>query len=171
MERTNLALLSLVLVLASCGDGGMQRLRTAQYPPDFHYITGKEIRTKMGELAVQVVALDAMLSRDGGARPADRDTVLEILTTMRTLAGQLVRGGAHSSHPRLDRDAPRLRADIDRAIAELRMSEPPSYYQAGRVVGSCTYCHATRHAEGGAGGPTQDGAARAVGRARRARSG
>jgi len=129
----------------ACGSVGMFRISRAQYPPDFHYITKREIRTKMAELAVQVVALDELLSRSDGSAPGDRDMVLEILGRMRELAGQLVRGGARSSHPMLDRDVPLLRADLDRAIAEVRMNSPPTYYGAGRVVGACTYCHVARY--------------------------
>jgi hypothetical protein len=58
--------------------------------------------------------------------------------------GQLKKAGAKSSHPLIDQDAPRLRKNIDRAIAEARMSSPPTYYAAGRVVGSCSYCHEQR---------------------------
>jgi hypothetical protein len=25
------------------------------------------------------------------------------------------------------------------------MSDPPSYYRAGQVVGACNYCHVPRH--------------------------
>jgi hypothetical protein len=137
--------LGIVAAVMACGGDGMSRISRAQYPPDFHYITKQEIRTKMAELAVQVVALDELLSRSDGPAPGDRDTVLEILGRMRELAGQLVRGGARSSHPMLDRDVPRLRSDLDRAIAEARMTSPPTYYGAGRVVGACTYCHVARY--------------------------
>lgn len=125
----------------------MQQVQRAQYPPDFHYITKREIRTTMGELAVDVVALDALLAQTGGPGPGDRETILEILRHMRGLAGRL-KVGEHSSHPLLDHDAPRLRRDIDRAIEEVRLSSPPIYYRAGQVVGACTYCHAPRHEEG-----------------------
>jgi hypothetical protein len=143
----HLVLAPLVVVL-SCSGGDMSRIARSQYPPDFHYITKQEIRTKMGELAVQVVALDELLSRSDGPGPGERDAVLEILGRMRVLAGQLVWAGAKSSHPMLDRDAPRLRSDLDRAIAEVRVSSQPTYYAAGRVVGACSYCHVARHTGG-----------------------
>ena len=149
MSRRDAALAFTVFAVSAavlgCGGDGMSRISRAQYPPDFHYIMEQEIRTKMAELAVQVVVLDDLLSRPGGPGPDDRDAVLEILGRMRVLAGQLVRGGAKSSHPLLDRDAPRLRSDLDRAIAEVRMTSPPTYYRAGRVVGACTYCHVARY--------------------------
>jgi hypothetical protein len=125
----------------------MADVRRAQYPPDFHYITKQEIRTQMGQLAAEVVALDAILSKPGGPTEADRETILAILQRMRTAAGQLEKG-EHSNHPLIDRNAPRLRNDLDRAIEEVRMSQPPIYYRAGEVVGACTYCHVPRHETG-----------------------
>ena len=93
-----LSLAGLAMGAVACEGDPMQRVRISQYPPDFHYITKQEIRTTMAELAVEVVALDGLLTRP--AQPAEREAVLETLTRMRALAGQLVRGGARSSHPR-----------------------------------------------------------------------
>ena len=131
----------------ACDPSRMSDMRRAQYPPDFHYITKQEIRSTMGELATEVVALDGLLSKKGGPTADDRQKILEILGRMRTLAGQLKKG-SHSSHPRIDRYAPQLRAEIDRAREEVQMSDPPSYYQTGLVVGACTYCHVPRHEDG-----------------------
>jgi hypothetical protein len=143
-----LALLPLLALLApllaACGGDTMERIHRAQYPQDFHYITKREIRTTMAKLAVQIVALDDLLGQPGGPAADQREEVLTILREMRRLAAQLKQAGTTSNHPLIDRDAPRLHADIDRAIAEVQMSKPPSYYAAGRVVGACTYCHQAR---------------------------
>ena len=133
------------LLVVACID--MSEVRRAQYPPDFHYITKQEIRGVMAELAKEVVALDALLAKKGGPTDADREKILETLGRMRTSAGKL-KTGSHSNHPLLDQDAPRLARDIDRAIAEVKMSAPPIYYRAGQVVGACTYCHVPRHERG-----------------------
>jgi hypothetical protein len=140
-----LALIAAIGLGSVCCEGDtMHRISAAQYPPDFHYITKQEIRTTMGQLAMEVSSLDAILSPPGGATPEVRDAVLDILRNMRALAAQL-KQGSKSSHPLIDRDATRLRREIERAIDETRMTSPPIYYQAGRVVGACTYCHAPRH--------------------------
>ena len=138
------ALAGALLLGTACGGDTMERIHQSQYPQDFHYITKGEIRTKMAELAVQIVSLDELLGREGGPLPEDREKVLEILRRMRGIAAQLKKAGAKSSHPLIDRDAPHLHADIERAIAEVQMSSPPSYYAAGRVVGACSYCHVAR---------------------------
>jgi hypothetical protein len=139
-----LIFLSLLGATLACDPSRMSDMRRAQYPPDFHYITKQEIHSTMGQLATEVVALDGLLSKQGGPTGDDRQKILEILGRMRTLAGQLKKG-SHSSHPRIDRYAPQLRAEIDRAREEVQMSDPPSYYQVGQVVGACTYCHLPRH--------------------------
>jgi hypothetical protein len=126
----------------SCEGDTMRRVRMSQYPPDFHYITEGEIRSTMGELAVNVVALDETLSQEGGPRPEERDEVIAILKRMRGLAGQLKKG-SKSNHPRIDDNAPRLRHDIERALVRASAT-PPVYYDAGRLVGACTYCHVQR---------------------------
>ena len=130
----------------ACDSKRMSDVSQANYPVDFHYITKQEIRSTMGELATEVVALDALLSKQGGPTADDREKVLEILSRMRTLAGQL-KTGWRSSHPRLDRYAPQLRSEIDRARDEVRMFDPPSYYRVGQLVGACTYCHVPRYEE------------------------
>jgi hypothetical protein len=134
----------LVFSPISCEGDAMRRARMAQYPPDFHYITKQEIHTIMGRLAVEVVALDGILSRQSGPDPEDRDAVLEILSRMRVLTGQL-KMGSKSNHPLIDRDATQLRRDIEHALDQIRMTSPPNYYRAGRVAGACTYCHVPRH--------------------------
>jgi len=138
----------LALLVLACASKTLEQVRAAQHPQDFHYITKGEIKTKMGELAAQVVSLDALLSQEGGPKPEEREKVLAILQQMRRVAGQLKKAGSRSSHPRIDAGAPRLVADIDRAIAEVRIQQPPTYYQAGRVVGSCSYCHESRLSHG-----------------------
>ena len=122
----------------------MSDISRVNYPPDFHYISKRDIESTMGQLATEVVALDAMLSKPSGPTAEDRETILAILSRMRTLAGQL-KTGSRSSHPRLERYAPQLRDDLDRARHEVQMSDPPSYYRAGQVVGACNYCHVPRH--------------------------
>jgi hypothetical protein len=98
----------------------------------------------MGALAVEVVELESIMKKDGGPAPEDRDTVVAILTRMKQLAEQLKKA-PRSNHPRIDRYQPLLEADIEEALTAVEAWTPPNYYQAGRVVGACTYCHAPRH--------------------------
>ncbi len=114
-------------------------LRHVTYPPDFHYISEGEIRGTMGNLAARIRALDEQM-----AQPApDPERVVALLSEMRQLVRELT-PREHSSHPRIDRAAPELRADIDRALEAARWS-PPNYFWAGQLSGACEYCHVPRH--------------------------
>ncbi len=127
----------------SCQDT-LRRLRTVTYPPDFHYLTEDEIRTTMGQLAVEIVALEEIMNQEGGPGEEDREAVVATLRRMQGLAAKLG-DGTSTNHPRLDRGAPILQQDIERALAASKLTSPPNYYHAGRVVGACSTCHAPRH--------------------------
>lgn len=139
----NALLLVLLLATTGCSENGLAPLRTATYPPDFHYLTRSEIQTTMADFARSVDALDGILSQAGGAGPEDRDAVVGILEKLRLQAGNL-EAGETSNHPGIHEDAPRFVRDIDRALLAAKR-EPPDYSWTGRIAGSCTACHAPRH--------------------------
>ncbi|MCP3986378.1 MAG: hypothetical protein GY723_18515 [bacterium] len=124
------------VTLLACTTAGIRELT---YPPDFHYISEGEIRGTMGGLAVRIHALDQQMAQQA----PDPEAVVALLTEMQELAGQL-NPREHTQHPRINRAAPELRADIDRALAGVRF-RPPNYFWAGQLSGSCEYCHVPRH--------------------------
>ncbi len=138
-----LRVLLIVVVLGGCADRDLASLRTATYPPDFHYLTRDELQTTMADFARSVDALDGILSKAGGPGPEDRDAVVGILEKLRLQATHLEAGEA-SNHPRIHEDAPRFVRDVDRALLAARR-EPPDFSWTGRIAGSCTACHAPRH--------------------------
>lgn len=137
MIRLSLALILLPLLWACANP---EQIRQHTYPPNFRYITKDEVRGTMSGLAVQINVLDELLT-DETVDPADRERVVEILSEMQRLARDLNGSGTRTNHPRIDRYAPRLQGDIDRALRSAR-SQNPSYYYAGSVSGACAYCHA-----------------------------
>lgn len=136
-------LVGLVSMTTGCVERELVPLRRATYPPDFHYLTRDEIQTTMADFARSVDSLDGILSKAGGAGPADRDAVVGILEKLRLQAIHLESGNS-SNHPRIHEDAPRFLRDIDRALLAAKR-EPPDYSWTGRIAGSCTACHAPRH--------------------------
>lgn len=136
-------LVGLVSLTIGCVERELVPLRRATYPPDFHYLTRDEIQTTMADFARSVDSLDGILSKAGGAGPADRDAVVGILEKLRLQAIHLESGNA-SNHPRIHEDAPRFLRDIDRALLAAKR-EPPDYSWTGRIAGACTACHAPRH--------------------------
>lgn len=113
--------------------------RELTYPPDFDYITEGEIRGSMAQLAVRIRALDAQMEQPS----PDPAAVQELLAEMQQLVREL-KPREHSSHPRIDRGAPELRRQIERALAGARM-RPPNYFWAGQLSGACESCHVPRH--------------------------
>lgn len=134
---------AIALCLPACSEAPLAPIRALTYPPDFHYLTRDEIQGTMAEFARSVDALDAILTREGGAGAADRDAVIGILEQLRLQSRHLA-SGAESNHPGLHQDAPRFTRDVDRALVGARR-DPPDYSGAARIAGSCTACHAPRH--------------------------
>lgn len=137
------ALCVLLLATLSSGCGTSEAVRSVSYPSSFQYLTEDEVRGAMGGLAVQIVALDALMVSAEGPRGEDQGRVVEILEEMQTLVRQLTQR-EQSNHPQISRTAPLLERKIDRALFGAR-SNPPNYYFAGTVSGVCSYCHAPRH--------------------------
>ena len=93
----------------------------------------------MRDLAMSALALDTRL-RDKD-RPQDelQEDVLGHLTAMELAAAQLD-GPGRATHPLIDQNLPAFRRDIAAAKAAAA-ADPPDYFLAGSVVGSCRYCH------------------------------
>jgi hypothetical protein len=136
-----LAVLLACLPAFGCLDAAQMRRFT--YPPDFHFITREEITDTMTGLAYWIDELEEIMWRDDELTASDRERVVEILTEMRRLAFDL-KSGTRSNHPRIDRAAPWLQTDIERALGAARR-DPPNYFYAGEVAGACEYCHVPRH--------------------------
>jgi hypothetical protein len=128
-------LVPLLLGLGACSDA-------PTYPPDFRYFEKGEIEGVMHRLAVELTALDDIMWKE--TRTAeDQEEIVEILARMRSLTRELTRV-KQSNHPRIDRVAPVLQSDLERALRDARR-DPPDYYFAGEVAGTCNYCHVPRH--------------------------
>ncbi len=145
--RTIVYALFPLLFAMACIKG--EDVRRATYPPNFHYITQGEIRGTMGQLAVQIQALDTLMQQAETPLRSDRQKIIGILETMQTLARDLTKG-KETNHPQLNRSAPLLENRINRALFGARRN-PPNYYFAGTVSGACEYCHAPRHRADAAG--------------------
>lgn len=136
---TLLALVFVALIAASCADFG-KSVRAVTYPPDFHYIPKDHLDSAMWQMAAAVQDLDSTLRNDALGEPAKQERVLALLDQLRATSGHLGGGARSSNHPLLDRNVPRLTADIEAARLAASAS-PPRYALAGAVSGACIYCH------------------------------
>lgn len=146
MQSTTLraVLFAVVCGLAvACGGDVLRDVREYTYPPDFQYLTEKEVQSTMGSLSAEINSLERVMQQPGGPQPADRRYVIDILTRIRTLSVELD-SRAYSNHPKLREHGPRLQRDVSRALA-LAKEDPPNYNSAEQLADACSYCHAQRH--------------------------
>lgn len=132
-----LAALAVPLVAACAGS-----LRDYTYPPDFRYVTQREVRTAMDKMAVDLTQLDALLRDvpESGLTEADRQEVVALLTSLQAHAVSLKQPGQMSNHPSLGQSLDAFVGDIASARRAAQL-DPPNYYLAGSVTNACIRCH------------------------------
>ena len=59
-------LVSVILTFSACGDTAAA-IRSVTYPPDFKYVSGQQLRSRMDQLAFQLQLLDQSLAESTGS--------------------------------------------------------------------------------------------------------
>lgn len=131
------------VTLALLAVGGCVREYT--YPPDFRYLSAQEIQTSMGAMVQAVTEINRLIE-DGIRTPDQRQALVRQLEALQ-LASVELDGSRPTNHPVINANIAAFRRHIDTALAGAR-ADPPNYFYAGSVAGSCMYCH--RHARTGA---------------------
>jgi hypothetical protein len=133
-----LALLLGAGLVTGCGSAGT--IRRFTYPPDFKYLERSEVKSAMGALARDVRALKRLLAGTETLDADQRAEVARLLRAMEATAAELDPKGRRTNHPVIDQNIGAFRRDIEMArLAAER--DPPNYFLAGSVAGSCSYCH------------------------------
>ncbi len=112
------------------------------YQSDYRYLWPGEVRNSMGQLANHIRQLDDLLVSES-LGPEQRETVIEHLRSMESIADDLGAGPEQTNHAFIDAHIDEFRTDVKNARREVEQ-EPPRYYLAGRLAGSCTGCHVLR---------------------------
>jgi outer membrane murein-binding lipoprotein Lpp len=133
-------LFSCTLLVAGCSNEFSAAVRKVTYPPDFKYVTAKELRSNMEQLALQMQLLDLALKPENSDKETQQQQVLDALGKIQKIGVSLQAGDAGASHPFLQDMMTHFVDDIRRARTAASM-EPPKYYLAGRVSGGCVNCH------------------------------
>jgi hypothetical protein len=124
--------------VAGCGSAGT--IRRFTYPPDFQYLEHSKVVSAMGMLARDVRALKRLLAGTGALDAGQHAEVVRLLRAMEATAAELDPKGRRTNHPVIDQNIGAFRRDIEMArLAAER--DPPNYFLAGSVAGSCSYCH------------------------------
>ncbi len=132
-------LVSAAISISACSNTAAV-IRKVTYPPDFKYVSGQELRSYMSQLAFQLQQLDLSLAESNTVQPARQQEVIDILGRIETIGEKLQAGEAGSNHPFLQDYMGNFVNDISHARIAASLN-PPIYYLAGRVTGSCTNCH------------------------------
>jgi len=127
------------LFVTSCSDIA-PIVRKVTYPPDFNYVSGEDLRSRMNQMAAQIQLLDQALFDTTGDEPDRQRQVVAVLRQIEKVGSSLSAGEAGSSHPFLEDFMDEFVADVGQARNAAALS-PPRYYLAGRVTGSCAGCH------------------------------
>jgi hypothetical protein len=123
-------------------------MRATTFPKDLTYLSSKQLRTSMWVLAAEVQALEQILERmeSGEVDPASKEAeVRKALARMKIAAHALEKPGRSTQHPVLNANLDTFIRRLDRAERALE-HEPPNYFPASTVVGSCYLCHGTTKA-------------------------
>jgi len=141
MRKTVLAVMALASVWVGACHTVPEQVRTVTYPPDFVYITRQQLDFTMWQLAKDVRELNELMRAPDAIDAERRARIVAHLVAMEAAAETLkVQPGWHSNQPALDANLGRFETDIAQARRAVE-SEPPNYYLAGFVSGSCLYCH------------------------------
>jgi hypothetical protein len=116
-------------------------VRVTAEPPELRYIPKEKLSSAMWQLADAVTKLNNTLHDEEGV-PSDekQQEVVDYLTTMAAVAASLEAPGRRSNHPMIDTHIDDFRRDVEAARRSAELN-PPNYYLAGAVAGSCMYCH------------------------------
>jgi len=115
-------------------------VRKHTYPPDFVYLEKQKLSTTMWKFAISLATINSDLKGIEIPKDAQQAEVVKELKNLEALARTMGGGGKHSNHPMIDDHLDDFIRDIEMA----RMAadrNPPNYYYAGKLAGSCLHCH------------------------------
>jgi hypothetical protein len=148
MRATTLIVLTTLLIALGFAASGCQQGRlswggveASTVPPDLGYIPPERVRSAMWVIAAEIEQLERQLDAPGALDPdTRREAVRTALLRMRTAARRLSEPGRTSQHPVLNQNLPLFIERVERAIRAVEL-DPPSYFRASTLAGSCFLCH------------------------------
>lgn len=138
--RSILAVAFIAWLLLAC-QSGIGPIRATSFPPDLSYIPPERIKASMWVLAAEIQHLEGLLDQPRGpSRPTLRLEVRDSLERMRVAAMRLDQSGRTSQHPVLDDHIGPFIDRLERAKRSVDR-DPPNYFPASTIAGSCFLCH------------------------------
>ena len=137
-------LISLLLLLGCLAETPIGPFRATMTAPDLQYLPPAKIRTTMWVLAAETQHLERLMSDPTDEeRKAMQSLVSGSLGRMRNAARTLDEPGRSTQHPLLNQNLERFLGRLVRAKRAVDR-EPPNYFPASSIAGSCSLCHGGR---------------------------
>ena len=136
---TILAAVYLIALIAM----GCSEVRVRPYPPDIVYLDDQQIESTMMRLSADIWTINDIFDTNEHISGSNRERIIDILREMENEAVNLGAGTQKTNHLLIDDNIDQFRYDV-RAAREAVEAEPPNYYLAGRLSGSCLACHVRR---------------------------
>ena len=127
-----------VLIVVGCSE-----VRLRPYPPDIVYLDDQQIESTMMRLSADIWTINDIFDNNEYISGFHRERIIDLLKEMENEAVTLGAGTQKTNHLIIDNNIDQFRHDV-RAAREAVEAEPPNYYLAGRLSGSCLACHVRR---------------------------
>lgn len=132
-----------VAALVAVGLTACSKVREHTYPPDFAYLAKQDVDSAMWTLAKNADAIDTLMSQVTDTPTEEqRVEVLEHLQAMEAATATLTTDGVATNHPIIGANIHQFRRHLQAAQVAIEL-DPPNFYLAGTIAGSCQYCHKT----------------------------
>ena len=132
-----------VFTCIAVGVGSCSKVREHTYPPDFQYLAKEDVHEAMWQLATHADAIDELMGEVTDVPSEEQRTeVLGHLEAMEKATATLTTEGVATNHPVVGANVHQFRRHLQAAQVAVKL-DPPNYYLAGTIAGSCQYCHKT----------------------------
>ena len=131
---------ALVIVLPGCAE---TEVRMHTYPPDMVYMGDAEVESAMLRLSKYIWSINDIFDSNEFIAGSSREQIIDLLNQMENEAAPLGAGTRQTNHLLIDEHIDEFRTDVKHALRAVE-EDPPNYYLAGRLSGSCLACHVRR---------------------------
>lgn len=133
-----LAFMMTLFVSAGCVQVGMRT-----YPPNMVYLDDQQIGSAMQRLNTRMWTINDIFDSHEYISSYNRERIIALLEQIEQEAVQLGAGTQKTNHLFIDDNIDQFKYNVE-AARKAVVAEPPNYYLAGRLSGSCIACHVRR---------------------------
>ena len=127
-----------VLAMTACSE-----VRKFTYPGEITYIDRGQVTGAMRQMADAVARLEKAIREAPSPDKVDQAAVVGDLKALEALASSLHAKKGYTTDPLLDKHMSNFLDDVALAREQAEQN-PPNYFLAGHIAGSCAACHRFR---------------------------